>query len=159
MKEKLVQYGDQVILTAGSPFGISGTTNMIIVQNIGDVAVRGTPRQGKRIHGKVAFILSSEHPASASGKIALLPSCDDSYLPLLKGAIGIILQNHHTDLDSEKHAILVAKMLDIPLLTRADGAFGLLKEEELVTLDPQKGVVYKGFIESDEAMIPKMCLS
>ncbi len=151
MKKALVHYGDLVVVTAGSPFGISGTTNMIIVESIGDVLVRGQPGPGKRIHGKIAVILSSEETRKypIAGEIALISRCDDTYVPLLKSAIGIVLQNHPDDSDSEKHALLVAKTLNIPLMTRADGALGLLKEGQLVTLDPERGIVYKGSIDSD----------
>jgi pyruvate kinase len=159
LKKGIVHYGDLVVVTAGSPFGISGTTNMLIVESIGDVLVRGHPGPGQRIHGKIAVVLSSEdhkqRPLKA--EIAVITRCDDSYLPLLKNAIGIVLQNHPDDTDSEKHALLVAKTLNIPLLARADGALGLLKEGQLVTLDPQRGIVYKGSVASDEEMIPHFC--
>lgn len=36
LKNNLVQYGDMVVITAGSPFGVAGTTNTMIMENIGD---------------------------------------------------------------------------------------------------------------------------
>lgn len=36
LEHQHVSYGDLVVMTAGTPFGISGTTNMMIVKNIGD---------------------------------------------------------------------------------------------------------------------------
>ena len=57
----------------------------------------------------------------------------------------------------KQYAAQVAKMLEIPLLVRADGAMTLLQDEMLVTLDPQKGIVYKGSISEDEEMIPRIC--
>lgn len=35
LKQHLVQLGDLVIVTAGSPFGVSGTTNMMMVKKVG----------------------------------------------------------------------------------------------------------------------------
>ena len=35
LERGLVNRGDLVILTAGAPFGVSGTTNAVIVQNVG----------------------------------------------------------------------------------------------------------------------------
>jgi len=40
VKEGYVSKGDLVVVTAGSPFGIAGTTNMMIVGNIGEVLVK-----------------------------------------------------------------------------------------------------------------------
>ena len=159
LQKGLMRYGDLVVVTAGTPFGVSGTTNMMMVDSIGDVLVRGHPGPGKKIHGKVAIVHSSDEKnlAATRDRIVVISQCDDSYLPLLKHAIGIVLQNHPEDSASEKHAALVAKTLDIPLLTRADGAWNQLQDGQLVTLDPQKGIVYKGSIGSDEEMIPKIC--
>ncbi|MBS0651966.1 MAG: pyruvate kinase [Verrucomicrobia bacterium] len=159
LKKGLVSYGDLVVVTSGSPFGITGTTNMMLVESIGDVLVRGHPHEGRRVYGKVALVHVPEEcrPEGVSQRIIVISRCDDSYLPALKSALGIVLQNHPDDVDSEKHAVQVAKMLDIPLLVRADGAMTLLKDGLLVTLDPQKGIVYKGSISDDEEMIPKLC--
>ncbi len=152
LKNDIVRFGDLVVVTAGSPFGISGSTNMMIVESIGDVLVRGHPGHGKRIHGKVLIALSVDGDStfSAKDKIVVISRCDDSYLPLLKHAAGIVLQNHPDDILSEKHALLLAKTLDIPMISRAQGAVTLLQEGLLVTLDPKKGIVYKESLAGDE---------
>ncbi len=159
LKKGIVHYGDLVIVTSGAPFGISGTTNMMLVESIGDVLVRGHMHPGRRIHGKVALLLSTDekHQRSIHERIIVITRCDDSYLPFLKHALGIVLQNHPDDSASEDFALNMAKTLDIPILTRADGAVGLLKEGQIVTLDPQKGIVYKGSITNDDEMIPTIC--
>ena len=70
--------------------------------------------------------------------------CDDTFLEPLKSAKGIILQNWIGDTSSEKYAIALAKSLDIPIITRADSAATILKPGEKITLDPKRGLVYKG---------------
>jgi len=126
----------------------------MIVESIGDVLVRGHSRPGRRVHGKVTLVHASEEKrhGKLNDRIVVIPRCDDSYLPLLKHALGIVLQNHPEDASSEEFALQVSKMLDIPILTRADGAMSLLTEGQMVTLDPQKGIVYKGSIENDDEM-------
>ncbi len=86
LKKGIVRYGDLVVVTAGAPFGISGTTNMMLVESIGDVLVRGHPRPGRRIHGKVTLVHASDEKrhAETQGRIVVISRCDDSYLPLLK---------------------------------------------------------------------------
>jgi pyruvate kinase len=159
LRKGIVRYGDLVIVTAGEPFGVSGTTNMLFVESIGDVLVRGHPHPGRRIHGKVALLHSPEdkNQTELHGKIVVISRCNDQYFPSIKYSIGIVLQNSPDDVESEQHAVKLSKMLDIPLLLRSDGAMSLLQDEQLVTLDPVKGIVYKGSIASDEDMIPTLC--
>lgn len=148
LDQRIVNYGDLVVITAGSPFGIAGTTNMMIVENIGDVLVRGYHGYGKRIHGNVAIVLSPEkgNPALVKGKLLVFTHCNDSYLPYIREAAGIILQNHIDDVASEKYALAAAKALDKPALVRADAACNALKEGQLVTLAPDKALVYNRIV-------------
>jgi pyruvate kinase len=62
----------------------------------------------------------------------------------LKQAVGIVLQNAPQDTESVKYAMRIAKKLNIPLVTHAENAMHLLHEGLQVTLDPEKGIVYKG---------------
>lgn len=148
LKEHLISNGDLVVITAGSPFGISGTTNMILVESIGDVLVRGETGIGHRLHGTVALVLSPDatKPYAIRGQILLLAKCDESYLPLIKEASGIILQNLLDDVDSEKYVMKTAQDLGKTAIVRADGATRILKEGQLVTLDPEKSLIYKGVV-------------
>lgn len=148
-KQKLVSHGDLVVITAGSPFGVPGTTNMMIVENIGDVLVRGESGVGHRLHANVAMVFSPEakKPYEVRGCLIVLTKCDDSYLPLIQEASGIILQNHIDDEDSEKYVLQKASELGKAALVRADAAIQVLKEGQLVTLDPERTLVYKGVVK------------
>lgn len=146
LKKGIIKFGDMVVVTAGSPFGKKGSTNMMIVEHIGDILVKGFKGYGARVHGKVRLVMSSERhePESVRDHILVIPRCDNTYLPLIKNSVGVILQNHIEDAESEKYLMLVAKTFDIPAIYRADGAMNVIRNEELVTLDPQKGLIYKG---------------
>lgn len=148
LEEHLVAYGDLVVVTAGTPFGISGTTNMMIVESIGDVLVRGHIGYGARIHGNVVIVLApeSKEPYAVKDQILVIAKCDKFYLPLIQQAAGIVLQNHINDIASEKYAKKIALNLGKPILLRADAACRILKEGQLVTLDPEKALVYKGVV-------------
>ena len=148
LERQLVSYGDLVVVTAGTPFGHAGTTNMMIVESIGDVLVRGHSGIGPRVHGKVALVLSSESikPYMIRDQILVLAQCDDSYIPLIREASGVILQNHINDVTSEQSLLKIAKELNKPAIVRADAATRILKEGQLVTLDPEKILVYKGVV-------------
>lgn len=148
LENHLACYGDLVVVTAGNPFGVSGTTNMMIVESIGDVLVRGHIGYGFRVHGNVTIVLAPEtkKPYAVKDQLLVIAKCDDSYLHLIGEAAGIILQNHINDIASEKYAKKVALNLGKPVLLRADAACRILKEGQLVTLDPEKALVYKGVV-------------
>lgn len=148
LENSLVEYGDLVVVTAGSPFGISGTTNMMMVESIGDVLVRGENGSGQKVHGNVMLVLSPEitKPYNVRGFLIIIARCNEQYIPLIQEALGVILQNHINDVDSEKHLAQIAKNLDKPFIVRADNASHVLKDGQLVTLDPEKSLVYKGVV-------------
>lgn len=154
LDKRYVQYGDQVVLTAGSPFGVSGTTNMMIVENIGEVLVRGHEGYGWPVYGKVCLLLSTEEKKHYEVKdsILVITKCDDSYIPFFKQSLGIILENHISDEQSEKRVLAWARDLNIPALVRADRAFKTLSEGQRVTLDPQHALVCKGVLGEDQLL-------
>lgn len=148
LKKGLVNYGDLVVITAGSPFGISGTTNTMLVESIGDVLARGEEGYGKHLHGNISIVLSAtaRQPYAVRGMLLVLANCDPSYLPLLQEATGFILDNHINDIDSERYALKIAEELNKSCIVRADGAKSHIKEGQLVTIDPAKAIVFKGIV-------------
>jgi pyruvate kinase len=146
LEQKMISFGDLVVVTSGAPFGKKGSTNMMRVENIGEILVRGHKGFGSKISGKVSFLLSPEErdPESLRERIVVILHCDNTFLPALKYAAGVILQNYLGDTASEKYAALLAKTFEISVMSRADGAMSALQENEEVTLDPQRGLVYRG---------------
>jgi pyruvate kinase len=148
LDKEYVEYGDLVVATAGTPFGFSGTTNMMIVESIGEVLVRGETGSGSRVYGNVTVALSPEStkPYSVRGFIMVITRCDESYRPLIQEALGVVLQNSINDVESEQYLLQTAKTLKKTCIVRADAAMRILKEGQLVTLDPEKALIYKGVV-------------
>jgi pyruvate kinase len=146
IEHHLISFGDVIVVTAGVPFGKKGSTNMMTVESIGEILVRGHKGYGPKVEGKVSIVLSPEEcePDSLEGRLVVIPHCDSTFLPALKKAAGVILQNHIGDTASEKYAIVLAKTFEISVMSRADGAMARLTEGDSVTLDPQRGLVYRG---------------
>lgn len=145
LEKGYVGYGDLVIITAGTPFGRAGTTNMMVVDSIGDVLVRGSEGLGEKVHGKVFLQPSPDTKEYAvKGKILVLTRCDETYLPLLKQAAGVLLHSHIEDTESENYLKHTAQALNLPILLRAEGASDILRNEQLITLYPSQALVYKG---------------
>jgi pyruvate kinase len=148
LEKELVAYGDLVVVTGGTPFGIKGTTNMMVVESIGDVLVRGDNGYGAKVHGNIVIVLTPEtiSPYSVREQFLVITKCDESYRPLIQQARAVILQNQLDDTESEKSLIEIAYALHKPYMVRADAATTILKEGQLVTLDPEKALVYKGVV-------------
>lgn len=140
----IVKNGDIVVITAGSPFGKAGTTNMIIVENIGDVLLRGSSGWGASVTAPVVLFPSpSEDPKYVEGKIVVLSACDRSYVPIMQASKGVILQNHIQDQESERFLQQMAAQHGFSVVVEAQGAGDLLEEGQVVTLDPKQGTVLK----------------
>ncbi|MGZ3732185.1 MAG: pyruvate kinase [Parachlamydiaceae bacterium] len=148
LEKGIVAYGDLVVVTAGAPFGVPGTTNMMIVESIGEVLVRGNNGVGQPVYGNIAHLLCPDscQPYSVRDKLLVIATCDESYFPFIQEAAGVILQNLVNDTDSERFLLEAAQQYNKPVLMRADTAYRVLKEGQLMTLDPQKNLVYKGVV-------------
>ncbi len=159
LKQGIVAYGDAVAVTAGAPFGIPGTTNTMIVMNIGDVLARGKPGTGQPVYGKACVIIAIDLQRDYDTKdcIVVIPKCDEHFAPILKQAKGIVLQNYPDDKKSVSNATKIAKEQNIPLLTRAENACSHIKDGEYITLDPKRGLVVRGDEKFEEKRLSEVC--
>ncbi|CDR33871.1 pyruvate kinase [Criblamydia sequanensis] len=148
LKHEIVKNGDLVLATVGTPFGVSGTTNTMMVDSIGFVLVRGKQGTGKRTHGKILLVPTAEGISSYTvrDRIIVITKCDASYLPLIHNAQAVLLQNLEEDLASEEFLLKEAESKGKPALIKADNAFNILHDGQLVTLDTENGIVYKGVV-------------
>ncbi len=138
-------FGDLIVLISTYPFGAKGSTNMMMVESIGNVLVRGYKGFGRKVKGKITKVLfiGRKETEDIKGKIIILRACNEKYLDLMKASNGVILQNSKLDAFSESFAMSAAQKYDIPLITRANNAIDILEEDEEVFLDPQKALIYK----------------
>ncbi|MGI6030896.1 MAG: pyruvate kinase [Eubacteriales bacterium] len=145
-KSGMVESGDLVVITAGVPVGISGTTNILKVQIVGNVLVRG-----ERVNQQVAYgnlrVCHTEKEALDNfvpGEILVIPETSNELLTVLKGARAIITEA--SGLTS--HAAIVGLSLDIPVVCGAKNATNLLKSGLAVTVDSSRGLVLGGISQS-----------
>lgn len=138
----LVHHGEVVVITAGVPIGISGTTNTLKVHIVGNVLLKGTGYNNMAISGKLC-VAKDELDARAffePGDILVIPHTSNALMDLLKEASGIITEQGGVD----SHAVIVGLTLGIPVLCDAENATGILKNGTTVTLDTARGMVYTG---------------
>ena len=135
----LLETGDLVVITAGVPVGISGTTNLLKVHIVGDVLVRGKGVSDKKA---TAPLCVAQNPDEArknfvNGNILVIKETNNEILSLLKSASGIITEKDGTD----SHAAIVGLALDIPVIIGAENATSILRSGTVVTMDSEKGLV------------------
>jgi pyruvate kinase len=142
----VVNCGDLVVVTAGSPLWVPGTSNTILVDSVGDVLVRGSDGFGERVHGVIALVpgMTGGKPYAVRGCIVVLSAFDENLIPILHEAAGVILQNAPDDRCSEPLLLEACRREGKSVITGVDNAFKVLRERQLVTLDPQTAIVYKG---------------
>lgn len=135
----LVQSGDLVVITAGVPLGISGTTNLLKVHLVGDVLVSGQGVNNLTVFGNICVARNEEEALTnfKQGDILVIPQTSNNILSVLKKASGIVTEAEGLN----SHASIVGLSLDIPVLVGAKHATAILKSGTNVTLDTTRGVV------------------
>ncbi|GAB6138090.1 pyruvate kinase [Halanaerobaculum tunisiense] len=137
-----VEDGDLVVMTAGAPAGIPGTTNLLRVEIVGEVALRGVGVGNKAASGKVCMVQNASEAREKikQGDILVTPETNDDYLPALKKATGLITQNPGLT----SHAAIKGLKLDIPVIVGVSNAGNKLQDGDLVTIDSIRGLIYRG---------------
>ncbi len=142
LRTGLLKNGDLVIITGGMPVGISGTTNMIKIHIVGDILVEGKSLNGLSTTGILCVI--SEKKSSVDdikgGDILVIKKSTDEILHHIKNASAVITEEEECD----SQAAIVAKALEIPVITGAANATDILTSGIAVKVDGTKGLVYSG---------------
>ncbi len=142
LKAGLIKAGELVVITAGVPVGIQGTTNLIKVHTVADILARGIGIGSKAVTGKAKVCLTDSDALIKvkPGDILVAKNTDRYYMPAIEKAKAII-----TELGGlTSHAAIVGLELGIPVIVGVEGATSLIEEGELITVDGQRGLIYKG---------------
>ncbi len=135
----VIQDGQLVVLTAGVPLGISGTTNLMKVHVVGHSLLRaqgignGTVTAPLYVVEEVSRALDEFH----TGSILVCRQTSKALLPLVRKAAGLVLE----DPDPDGQGVIAGMSLDIPIILAAANATKLLKSGAVVTLDARTGTI------------------
>lgn len=138
----LIKNGDLTVLTAGVPVGVPGTTNLLKVHIVGDVLARGMGIGQKPVAGRIACCHNAREAQqkATSGCILVTIGTDKDYIPVLEQAAGLVTEEGGLT----SHAAVVALSLGLPVIVGVAGATSLLADDQLVTLDTARGLIYRG---------------
>ncbi|MCQ2483022.1 MAG: pyruvate kinase [Clostridia bacterium] len=145
-KSGLLSDGDLVVLTGGTPVGMSGTTNTIKVQTIGKALASGKSVCSDSNPGIITgTILNIKQPDHVDIKelnipedcILVAPYTTNDMLPIIKQSKVLVVE----DDDPSCHTATIAMALEIPTILSCTNATKILTDGRTVTVDPVKGCI------------------
>lgn len=135
----LVKQGDLVVVTAGVPVGIPGTTNMIRVHLVGGSLFTAVGIGTGKVSGPLCICHAPEEVAEKSrpGCVLVVPYTTNDMLPAMRSCAAVISEESGPN----SHAATVGLTLDKPVIVGASGATHLLTDGMLVSVDCAHGTV------------------
>jgi len=142
IEEELLYEGDLIVVTAGVPVGMQGTTNTIEVVTVGQILVKGLSLLKKDATGRIAKANTAEEAVRKvqEGDILVARHTDRDFIPAMKKAGAVVTEEGGLT----SHAAIVALELRIPCIVGAEGALELLEDGIIGTVDGSRGVVFRG---------------
>lgn len=144
---EMAQTGDSIVIVAGFPIGIAGTTNTIKVSTVGDVLLKCHPMKEVNITARACVIHNIDEAVKnfREGDIIVAKNTTPELMPLMVKASAIIVGS--TDDDDYENAIATGKALDIPVIVCKENVDIRIKDGALITIDSQNGIIYNGIRE------------
>ncbi|KUO67760.1 MAG: pyruvate kinase [Clostridia bacterium BRH_c25] len=140
--EEYIKSGDLVIITAGIPSGVAGTTNLIKVHVVGEILAKGIGIGDKSVTGRISVIndIEKDWNKLQEGNILVTRSTDKDLVPLMEKASAFIVEEGGIT----SHAAIVGIVLGKSVIVGVKDAMQLLKDGQLVTMDTARGIIYNG---------------
>ena len=144
VKAGLAVKGDTIVIAVGVPVGVSGSTNTLRVETVGDVLCKGIGTGLKKASG-TARIVNYKKEAERNfrtGEILVTSDTTNELIPFVKQASAIVVGP--VESPENCHAGIVGHALDIPVVMCQEKVTDLIKDGTMITVDAEKGFVYLG---------------
>ena len=133
----LIKQDDLVVITAGVPAGLAGSTNMMKVHQVGSTILTGVGVGDRAAKGTVC-VCRSEADMKVKfrpGMILVTPRTSNEMMPYLRQAAGIVTEENGLG----SHAAVVGLSLEKPVIVGAFGATRTLQDGMKIALDCAQG--------------------
>ena len=140
VQKGILKNGDLVVIIAGVPVGVKGTTNMIKIQTIGEVLIKGMGIGKQPVTGVARLIDRKGNTNFRRGDIAVCYGVDEDNISYIRDAAGVITEEG--GLTSQ--GAIAALQFGIPIIVGVEDAMQNIEEGKTITLDPQRGLIYDG---------------
>lgn len=135
-----VKSSDTVVLTAGVPVGLAGSTNLIKVQTVGELLVRGTGIGEKSVTGR-AFVVEEgcDFKDFKEGDILVSSYTDKDMVTYIERAAGLVVE----EAGFTSHGAIVGLNLGLPTIVGAKDICNKLKTGDMILINAKSGTVEK----------------
>ena len=135
----LIHAGETVVVTAGVPVGISGTTNMIKIHLVGDCLTSGVGVGEENASGVACVCHTPDEVKSRfrPGMVLVVPETSNELLEYMKQASAIITEEG----GMSSHAAIVGLALGKAVITGASGATTNVRDGAAIAVDCKNGTV------------------
>ncbi len=142
LEKGLIKNGDLVVVTAGVPVGIAGSTNLIKVHVVSELLFKGVGAGKKTIYGKAVLgkDKSDFEDKFNKGDIMITNMTDKDLVPFMEEASAVIT----TEGGLTSHAFIAGMNIGIEVVVGFEDAFDKLEDGEFLTVNGKRGVIYKG---------------
>lgn len=142
MNQNYIDEGDLIVVTAGIPVGVGGSTNLVKVHIVGDIMAKGQGIGKESVIGDCyqCTDLARAEKEFSDNMILVAKFTDRDMVNLISRSSGLIVEEGGLS----SHAAIVAVSLGKPVVVGVEGALDIFKTGTRVTLDPETGVIYRG---------------
>ncbi|AOY74753.1 pyruvate kinase [Clostridium formicaceticum] len=142
LQQGMIQRGELVVITAGVPVGVAGTTNLIKAHIVGDILLNGTGIGKGAATGKVVVVDATQESEVniEAGDILVTQFTDKDLIPYMEIAGAIVTEEGGLT----SHGAIVGLNLGKPTVVGANHATNKLKDGDIVTVDAKTGLIYSG---------------
>ena len=140
----LLPEGELVVITAGVPVGRPGSTNVVEVLTTGIILLSGTPLSHKNAVGKVCIARTPEEAIAKAtpGCILVVRQLNEEYRPVLDKVGAVLFESGL--LFAEGNSLAIDYIL--PCIVGVADAFSTLMDDDTVSIDGTRGLVYRGVV-------------
>ena len=139
MEHGVIKDGDLVVITAGVPIGIGGTTNMLKAQVAGNVQANGIGIGNKNVTGTLCVAKSplANIPEFKEGDILVAPVTNADMLPIIRKAKAVVVDVE----DENGYTATTCLALDIPCIVATGNASSVLLSGMIAKVDATNGTI------------------
>ncbi len=141
LKENRIQPGELVVITAGVPVGVSGTTNLIKVHVASEILLSGKGIGKQSVTGRAVIVEDNEDLDKVeAGDILVSYATNRGYIDAIERAGAVVVEEGGLT----SHAAIVGLNLHKTTVVGVDHATTKLNTGEIITVDGKTGLIYSG---------------
>lgn len=140
VKSGIVKEGDVIVISAGTPVGISGTTNTLRIVSVGDYILQGEGKGNEKACAEVLNLSTLEKDClinRGEKYILVAKNVEEEHLPLLDNVAGIVVEANQMSRFLEAWV----KEKNVPVIYNCKNAVSLLSTGKSILMDPQTGII------------------